>query len=127
MSVSLEEFKKAMDALAIALKLAHEREHIEIEFKIARDACIQRFEFCIELAWKTSAKLMGSSSTTAKMVIREMAQNGFISDTGIWFEFVDARNKTSHSYDEDVARQVYTVAQKFIQEGQKLLSILETK
>lgn len=99
----------------------------EVEFKIARDACIQRFEFCIELAWKTSAKFLGTSATASKIVIREMAQNSLISDPTLWFEFIEARNKTSHSYDEDVAREVFAVTQKFLPEGQKLLKVLEQK
>ena len=78
-SVSIKEFDKALIALAEALEFAKKSD--TQTFKIARDACIQRFEFCIELAWKVSAKTLGSTSTTDKPVIREMAQNDLISRT----------------------------------------------
>jgi nucleotidyltransferase substrate binding protein (TIGR01987 family) len=124
MGISSLEYKKALVSLEEALSFARSRTN-ESEFRIARDACIQRFEFCIELAWKISAKQMGSSSTTAKPVIREMAQNGLINNPDQWFEFVNARNQTSHSYDEDVAKQVYAVAEGFLVHGQALLGRIQ--
>lgn len=124
MGISSVEYKKALAALEEALDYANSRTN-KSEFLIARDACIQRFEFCIELAWKISAKQMGSSSTTAKPVIREMAQNGLINNPEQWFEFVNARNQTSHSYDEDVAKQVYAVAVGFLDHGKALLGKLQ--
>jgi hypothetical protein len=45
----------------------------EASKRLARDACIQRFEFCVELGWKTAGRIMGSSATAANTVIREMA------------------------------------------------------
>ncbi|MEZ4743659.1 MAG: nucleotidyltransferase substrate binding protein [Bdellovibrionota bacterium] len=48
MAVSLEQYEKALDSLAKALQ--------EDKNDIVRDASIQRFEFCIELAWKTAKK-----------------------------------------------------------------------
>lgn len=99
----------------------------DLQFKIERDACIQRFEFCIELGWKTSAKILGSSSTTAKPVIREMAQNGLILDPSAWFDFIEARNKSSHTYDEEVAIEVFEIAQNFLGQGTELLRELKKR
>ncbi|NJL26131.1 MAG: hypothetical protein HC902_13845 [Calothrix sp. SM1_5_4] len=70
------------------------------------------------------AKKLGSSSTTAKPVIREMAQNGLVTSPETWFDFVEARNKSSHTYKEDVAKEVYQVALRFLTEGQALLERL---
>ncbi len=46
MQPSYAEFEKALKALDEALR--------EPKNSIVRDASIQRFEFCVELAWKTS-------------------------------------------------------------------------
>lgn len=54
-----------------------------------------------------------------------MAQNSLITNPDQWLEFVDARNRTSHSYDEDVAKQVYAVALKFLPHGKALMGILK--
>jgi nucleotidyltransferase substrate binding protein (TIGR01987 family) len=126
MAVSINEYEKALKALSEAIHFAQQRT-LEVEQKIARDAVIQRFEFCVELAWKCSAKVLGSQSTAAKPVIREMLQNAFISNSDLWFDFIDARNKSSHSYEEAVAREVFRVAKDFLEPGQKLLEILKSK
>ena len=128
MAVSLSEFEKALKALEEVLVMAEQNLNDPIMFKVIRDATIQRFEFCVELAWKVSSKILGlASSSAAKMVIRDMAQNSLIQDTQIWFDFVEARNKSSHSYDENIAREVYLAAQNFVPEGQKLLKTLKRK
>ena len=57
--------------------------------------------------------------------VREMARNNLIEDPQIWFEFIEARNKSSHSYDEDIAQSVFSVIRKFSVEVAKLVSILE--
>lgn len=126
MAISVGEYENALRALSEALEFTG-RSNEPVQFKIARDASIQRFEFCIELAWKTSAKVLGSSSTTARPVIREMAQNGLISDPQVWFDFIEARNKSSYTYRESLAQEVFAAAQSFLNEGQKLLSVLKNK
>lgn len=54
MAVSIKEYSKALLSLEEALSLPKN--------DIVRDATIQRFEFCIELAWKTSKKVMGTQT-----------------------------------------------------------------
>ncbi len=66
MAVSVSEYEKALHSLSEAIDF-HKTCKKDSEQRIARDAAIQRFEFCVELAWKTSAKKMGSSSTTANI------------------------------------------------------------
>jgi nucleotidyltransferase substrate binding protein (TIGR01987 family) len=123
MAVSIDEYERALGALSEALEYHAQSSEVVVQ-KLARDATIQRFEFCIELAWKTSARLMGSTSTTARPVIREMAQNKLIDDPEKWFSFIEARNKTSHSYNESVANEVFGAAREFLLHGQKLLNRL---
>jgi nucleotidyltransferase substrate binding protein (TIGR01987 family) len=126
-SISIAEYEKVLLSLEEAVDFAHKNIGNPLQFKIARDASIQRFEFSIELAWKISAKLLGSASTTAKPVIREMAQNGLLASPQQWFDFIEARNKSSHSYDEDIAKQVFSSAQVFLSEGKALLQKLKQR
>jgi nucleotidyltransferase substrate binding protein (TIGR01987 family) len=106
MSVSVNELEKAVNTLGQALALPLD--------DVVRDASIQRFEFCIELAWKTARKTMGTQTTAPKQVVREMAQNGYIDDVQVWFDALEKRNLTSHTYNEEVANQVYTFVKVFI-------------
>lgn len=128
MSITFQELQKAAESLQIAQNLlqqsiAHDPSNIELH-KALRDSCIQRFEFCVELSWKISIKMLGLDTKAPNPAIREMAQNHLIDDTQIWFDFLLARNKTSHSYDEDVAKQVYAEVHRLIPEMQKLLTNL---
>ena len=119
MAVSIKEFSKASKKLGEAL--AQEKN------EFIRDSVIQRFEFCVELAWKTSRKIMGTSTSAPKQVIREMAQNGYIDDIEIWLMAIDQRNLSSHTYNEDLAEKVYAFIVKFYPYVQKLVLKLESE
>lgn len=116
--ISLVEYAKALVALEKALK--------EPKSDIVRDASIQRFEFCVELAWKSAKKVMGTASSAPKTVVREMAQNSLIDDADFWLEAIDQRNLSSHTYKEQLAEQVYSFARKFLPIAQDLLRKLQT-
>lgn len=90
-----------------------------------RDATIQRFEFTIELAWKISMKVLGHNVTSPKAAIREMARSALISDTQPWFDAIEARNKSSHSYDEDIAIEILYIINKFLPHADQLLAALK--
>ena len=106
MAVSINEYKKAVARLEEALAQPKD--------EFIRDSVIQRFEFCIELAWKTARKVMGSPTTAPKHIVREMAQNQLIADVDIWLKAIDQRNLSSHTYNEDLAEQVYQFIQDFL-------------
>ena len=92
-----------------------------------RDSTIQRFEFSIELAWKTAKRVMGTSAQAPKDVIREMAQAGYIQDPALWLEAIDMRNLTSHTYKEELAERVYGFALRFLPELKSLADFLSHK
>lgn len=119
MHTSTLEFKKAV------LKLQEALSQPKNDF--LRDSTIQRFEFCIELAWKTSKKIMGTRTSAPKDVIREMAQSSYIQNADIWLKAIDMRNLSSHTYKEDLAEQVYGFASCFLGELQQLVAVLEKK
>ena len=108
MSVSIQEYEKALLSLQEAMNMQASFTD-EASKKLARDACIQRFEFCVDLGWKVSGKIMGSNSTAANTVIREMARDGLITNPESWFAFVAARNESSHTYDDQMAQKVFAV------------------
>ncbi|MGE3975806.1 MAG: HI0074 family nucleotidyltransferase substrate-binding subunit [Bdellovibrionales bacterium] len=114
---SLQEYEKALKALEIALTSP--------KTELNRDAAIQRFKFCIELAWKTAKKLMQTASSVPKTMIREMADQQMISNPEQWFSYIEARNLSSHTYKEDLAEKVYAVAGTFLPDGQSLLEKLK--
>jgi nucleotidyltransferase substrate binding protein (TIGR01987 family) len=116
MAVSLEELSKALISLEEALRAE--------KTDITRDASIQRFEFCVELAWKSAKKVMGTSTVAPKQVIREMAQSGFIEDVGFWLKSIDQRNLSSYTYNQKLAEEVYAFAKTFLKPAKQLLTKL---
>ena len=81
-----------------------------------RDAVIQRFEFCWELAWnmlKLQLAELGVAVLNPRDTFREALKVGLIHDGIVWTEMQRMRNLTSHTYDETLAQQVYeTIVKK---------------
>lgn len=117
MSVSIQEFQKTLTSLEEVLSMP--------KTDITRDAAIQRFEFCVELSWKTSRKVMGTTSTAPKQVIREMAQAHLISDVHLWLDAIDKRNITSHTYNESLAEEVFAFIKTYFPHAKDLLTKLK--
>lgn len=93
-----------------------------------RDAWIQRFEYSLELCWKTAKRLLnerGIEAYSPKDVFRKAAMEGLIDDASKWLDFVDKRNLTSHIYNEEVANTVFSVIGDFRILSRRLLSVLE--
>jgi nucleotidyltransferase substrate binding protein (TIGR01987 family) len=119
------ELVKSAKSLEVALTLYDQANPDTPEQLAFRDACLQRFEYCLELAWKSSLRTLGSPTNAAKPAVREMARNKLIKDPSLWITFVDARNKTSHSYDEDIAKEVFASIKLFLPELKTLIQELE--
>lgn len=120
--ISKDEFEKALVALEEAHSECIQQQPGSKGYKLMRDASIQRFEFCIELAWKVSIKSLGSTTTSPKPALRELLKAGLIADIDLWFDFIEARNKSSHTYDENIAAEVFSCIQGFITAARTLLS-----
>jgi len=75
-----------------------------------RDAVIQRFEFCWELAWKAlklRLEQLGIAANNPRDVFREALVAGELRNGNEWSEAQKMRNLTSHTYDEELCEEVY--------------------
>jgi nucleotidyltransferase substrate binding protein (TIGR01987 family) len=102
-------------------------------FLSARDSIIQRFEYCIDLFWKTLKVFLDNEKVILSMVasreiIRACVAARFLSENegDQCMKMVGARNKTSHIYHETmaeaIARQVpdfYELMQEIAERMQK--------
>lgn len=84
-----------------------------------RDGLIQRFEFCIELAWKASRWYMIELGfvdlNSPKQVMRQALSCGLIENGDVWINILNDRNLTSHMYNEDMATEIYNrILEKYI-------------
>jgi nucleotidyltransferase substrate binding protein (TIGR01987 family) len=80
------------------------------ETDVSRDAAIQRFEFCFELAWKViqeRARGEGLDCQSPKGCFKLAFKSGWIVDETGWLAMIEDRNRTTHTYDEQLARDVF--------------------
>jgi len=80
------------------------------EDEFVRDAAIQRFEFCFELTWKsiqTAARLEGQDCTSPRTAFSIAWRNSWNDDEAAWLDMLEDRNKTSHTYREEMAKEVF--------------------
>lgn len=85
----------------------YERLHLDT----VRDGVIQRFEFCTELAWKTTREYLIDQGhvelNSPKAVMRQAYADGLVSDGDEWVSLLNDRNLTSHIYDNATAAAVF--------------------
>jgi nucleotidyltransferase substrate binding protein (TIGR01987 family) len=131
MHLDFSSFEKAL----VSLQSVLERSRTVPDDDDIRDACIQRFEYTYELAYKMLKRQLEQELPSSeeldhlpfKELIRLGAERGLITDPLRWFDYRDKRNITSHTYDEAKARQVFSVLTDFSADAADLLSILKTR
>ena len=74
------------------------------------DACIQRFEFTIELFWKLLRRILETKGIIVvypKDVLRAAFSGQLIDHETQWLSMLNDRNQTSHTYNEKLADEIY--------------------
>ena len=119
----LTSLEKALETLEAILKLPKD--------EIVRDATIQRFEYTYELSRKMIkrhldwAGISGTIDLANNGLYREAVKAGLINDADAWFDYHQARNETSHTYEVTAAEEVYEAAVKFAPDARALLTALQ--
>lgn len=129
--LDLSSYEKALKSLEKAIVRA-KTDTTDLEL---RDAVIQRFEYTYEISWKMMRRKLEMEAASPPSIdslsfrdfLREAAEKGLIRDVEPWFEYREARNRTSHSYDEESAKQVYAVALRFLEEAKRLFGELKAR
>ena len=99
-----------INALENTLTRLNESLQFDLSQPLVVDACIQRFEFCIELTWKTLKKSLaieGIEANTPRECIQQAYSIHWINDESAWLSMLKDRNLTSHTYKEDLALEIY--------------------
>ena len=119
-------------------KLVNTGENVEesdysFEYQLVRSAVIHVFETTVESAWKMMqrwVKINVDKSIAQKPkreLFRTAHDSGLIADAEEWWKFFDARNKTSHTYHEEVAEEVYAIAKQFNEPLKDFIKRLEER
>lgn len=110
--MTVENLKRRLETLQKAYKRLKEILTLDPEETgIVIDATIQRFEFTFELAWKTIKKfvetLRAGECNSGRSCIKLAYKLGWVEDEEKWLSLLEARNLTSHTYDQEFAFEVY--------------------
>ena len=104
-------FNKALKKLSEAIGYVKNKPKEKVLDEILKEGIIQRFEYTHELAWNVmkdflleigDVTLYGSKDAT-----REAFKTELIKDGDVWMEMIKSRNKTSHTYNEEIAQEIY--------------------
>ncbi len=98
--------------------------------EIEKAGVVQAFEFCYELSWKTIKRFLSNEGITVsspRQSFREAGCNGLIENVRLWLDFIIIRNKTVHTYNELVLKEIIDMVPIFEQELNKLIDKLENK
>ncbi|HBV58361.1 MAG TPA: nucleotidyltransferase [Candidatus Magasanikbacteria bacterium] len=103
LSAQQAQLERALSRLKEALSLP--------KSDIVRDSAIQRFEFTLDLAWKTVKTYLedkkGVICASPKECFREAYRQGIMLYDDEWIKLVDLRNETVHTYNEETAQKIY--------------------
>lgn len=135
-------YVKALDKLTQAVEYIkknvseedpeEEEDWDDILDEIIKEGLIQRFEYTHELAWnvmKDYATYQGNPNVGgSRDATREAFQLQLISDGKVWMDMIGSRNKTSHTYNEETANEIYSkILNEFYPAFLKFRNIMETK
>ena len=137
MKLEITPFEKALDQLRKSLEylqspMAKKDGGLYEQF---RGASIQAFEYSYELAIKMIrrqlAQIVATPQELAEVtfadLIRMAADAGLVKDVKRFLEYRDARNQTSHTYDENRAKEVAAAIPGFFEDVSFLLEQLRKR
>lgn len=118
----VNQFEKSIQRLDEVLK--------EPKNAIIRDSAIQRFEFVLDLAWKSVKAYLeeqkGVICNSPKECFREAYHQGLIEYDDAWIKYVDMRNETVHTYKEEIADKIYAELPSTLKHFKDLLKSIKT-
>ena len=122
------------DLLAVAENDARMGQFTDVERNGIRAGVIQNFEVTYEISWKLMVRWLNTyvgtgvaDGVTRRQLFRLAAENRLIHDVDEWMQHHEARNTTSHIYDEEQATRVYQATREFVHDARYLLEALEAR
>ena len=101
-----QNYKKALATVKGAVELASSRELSDLE----KQGLIKGFEFTFELAWNLIKDYLEEQGITdiigSKGAVRHAFNKGLVKDGQVCMDMIEARNISSHTYDEETAKKL---------------------
>ena len=100
--LKIEKFNQAVERLKEAVQTA--------KSQLEKDGTIQRFEFTVELFWKTLKAILsyqGIECYSPRDCIKKAYRYGIIDDDEILLDMLEDRNLSSHIYSQTTAEEIF--------------------
>lgn len=126
----------ALTKAIATLKVALDEYDKDNSNEFVRDSCIQRFEYCYDLSAKMIKRYLSMIAANPgevqemsfQTLIREAFSQGVLKNSwDQWWLYRDYRNKTSHGYNEKIAKEIIQEVPVFYHEVDFLLQALTAK
>ncbi len=107
---------------------ASNQEKIKIMFA---DSCVKRFEYTLEISWKTMKKYLkkeysiSDKELTINNIFRYMAGYDLITNWESWRLYYTKRNDTAHEYNREKAHDLLTIIPQFITDMHFFINALD--
>jgi nucleotidyltransferase substrate binding protein (TIGR01987 family) len=119
----LKDFESAMTRFREVMITPHTSD-------LEKAGCIQYFEFCFELAWKTIKAIAEEAGITdcqsPKAALKCAFSQEWLDDEELWLGMLASRNRMSHTYAAHQALNVYEKLTSYILPLQKLFEKLKS-
>lgn len=109
----LQDFESALQRLEEAVNKTEQNRGKE-EYTFFRDSTIQRFEFTLEIAWKSIKQFLleqdGVECRSPKACMREFFTAGYLDEAqvSLLLQMIDDRNLATHTYHESLADDIFS-------------------
>lgn len=136
--LDLSALDKAVASLTVAIRDSRDESFTaslsDSQKRLVLSGVVQNFEFTYELSWKFIKRWLDYNlggaqidGVTRRELFRLATEHQLIHSVDDWMFFHQARNQTSHTYDEQTAKEVCNAAETFLPKAQALLDTLKAK
>jgi nucleotidyltransferase substrate binding protein (TIGR01987 family) len=123
-SLLISSFEQALKSLTNVLQSPAQND-------LEKAGCIQYFEFCFELAWKSIRIITANQGidncSSPKACLKQAFAAHWIDHEEIWLDMLSARNRMLHTYNATDALMIYVRLKEYRQELENLLAVLKTQ
>ena len=138
MLLDLTSLERAVGALSEAVLESRSEDSMAglnaVQRRVFVAGVVQSFEFTYELCWKFIKRWLALNvgavyvdGVTRKELFRMAAEQRLIDDVVAWWAHHKSRNLTSHTYDEEIAQEVFAQATRFLPDAEALLAALRAR
>jgi nucleotidyltransferase substrate binding protein (TIGR01987 family) len=110
-SMAMEKLQQSVEFISRSSKIDEFGGDNQVLDEMIKEGLIQRFEYTHELAWnvmKDYAEFQGNATIGgSRDASREALQLKIITNGDVWMDMIKSRNKTSHTYNQETADEIF--------------------